>query len=253
MSATILTGVPTRSDLSPETDYCLAHRNDGFNLIRIQTMGLGVIEARNTIGAEMLEESIDPNQICLWCDDDAWFPPGTISKVVAAVKPLRIKTLVAGYFCFRREHCPPVAAKFPNHLAGPNPETDPDLCPVFRTGFHFVVHRLGLLQLLPEKPFSLPFEDCGWEDEAFCARLRSIGGQCFTLISAQVAHLDVDTGLAYLPYADALKIENHELIPYVKPRYRSWNKMAAARGLDYEVRGDDVLILNRPDPPRRTY
>ena len=49
------------------------------------------------------------------------------------------------------------------------------------------------------------------------------------LTSAPVAHVDVDTGLAYLPHSDAFKVVDNQLVPYLRPRYKSCAEFAAAK------------------------
>lgn len=229
----ILTGLPCRDNLSAETEWCLTNRADDFALARVQTQGLGVIEARNTIARRMLECGTHPDQFCLWVDSDSFWEPGTITNLATTLEGLPMNSLVAAYFCARRDHCAPAALKFRNHLATPRPGIDPELCPVYVTGFHFVMHRLGLLRMLPVDPFSMPYEDGLGEDQAFSARVSAIG-KCYTLTTAPVAHVDEATRLAYLPSSEPFKVTKPERLNRLNQQIDEEELLLA----DPDLRGD---------------
>ena len=238
---TILLGLPTRDGtLSKETECSITHNDDGFNLIRIMTSGLGVIDARNSIAAGMMDHSDDPEQVCLWCDSDSFWEPGTIAKVIEALKSLPPLSTVNGYSGSRREH----GTSF-GHISENGWQTavygrEPELCPIIRAGFQLVAHRLAVLQALPSDPFNYyePLAEKDWyppsEDYSFFERLRLVGGQAYMALSAPVAHVDVETGLAYLPHSGAFMIVDNQLVPYVRPRYKTYAEFAAAKGVRHE-------------------
>lgn len=233
MPETILVGLPTRDGtLSKETEYSLTHNSDGLNLVRIMTSGLGVIDARNSIAAKMIQASNDPNSICAWIDSDSFWLPGVLSKLVGALALLPVRSTVSGYSGPRRQHGHSFGFKTDKGWETVQAGRDPELCPIVRCGLQFTVHRLGLLQALPANPFNW-CNNPEWvypsDDYRFFKHVQEVGGSSYMLTSAPVAHVDVHTGLAYLPHSGAFKVVNNELVPYVRPRYKNYAEFDAAK------------------------
>lgn len=75
--------------------------------------------------------------------------------------------------------------------------------------FHFVMHRLDVLERVGANPFETD-GSCG-EDVAFCRRVREKGGRIYCAPGLLVAHVDPNDGVAYLPGEPPCRVEGNVL------------------------------------------
>ena len=211
----LLVLMPTRGQVSVETHTALSSNCDGLSRAFLSVARRPVVEARN--GLWKMASEVSPNLpwadiYCLWCDDDAWWPPGTVAKMVDTLKQYPQIGLLSGSFSNRM----PFSSIMTNRIAGihspPKPGVDcqlGEIVEVAECGFHFVMHRLSMLEALGPNPFE-PFEGVS-EDLSFCRRVREAGLRIFCATGALIAHIDPSDGVAYVPGDAAMRVENNEL------------------------------------------
>lgn len=217
--------MPTRGKVTIETVQSLS-RNDGMAITMRTVARKGIVEARNSLW-NMAKETISSPTVhplggwfVLWVDDDAFWRPGTIATAIDTLQRNSQIDLLAGWFGPRAPQSAPTV-RFQDE-SWPRPSKDcefGDVIEVYRTGFHFVLHRSDLINELPEKPFTLVRED--GEDTAFCARMREAGKRMFVHTGLDVAHIG-DNGLAYLPGQPEMQVVNGQLQPVEQPITRSY-------------------------------
>ena len=217
----ILLGLPTRGAICTETFNALQAHHDGFRMAPITSARMPVVEARNLIAAKMLEASKTcpwpqkPSEwFCVWVDSDAWWGPKTIAQAVAILTARPEIDLLAASFCTRVPFAPRMAWQSANDSESyPKPGIDCEmrsLVEIEVCAFHFVLHRVDLLERVGPNPFE-PDGLCG-EDIAFCRRVRSNGGRIFCAPGLIVAHVDPNDGAAYVPGDAALRVEGNRLV-----------------------------------------
>lgn len=214
-SPAILVGMPTRGNLSTETFTAFVANNDGYRLVPITSARLPVVEARNRIAAQMLATPnscpwpVKPSEwFVLWVDSDAWWPPDTISTAVDLLKRHPGVDLLAGCFSLRESRSGVVALPKTNGRRirwerGELLECD-------QVGGHFLMHKLSLLDRVGPNPF----DRIGTltEDNSFSERVRKVGGNVFLALGLTVAHVDQDSGWAFIPCEDACRVEGNRLV-----------------------------------------
>jgi Glycosyltransferase like family 2 len=208
MNVSIATLIPVRDQITSFTIDAL--NRDGLSPCTVT--GKPVDEARNELVRRVL--AIDPApDVVLWIDADAWWPSGTVDKLLNLLHQPRVD-VATGFFGVREAFRPPTILKTlgdPKSFARPGGED----CPVGQglrvgySGLHFVAHRRSLLERLGPDPFSVTGSGDG-EDAAFCRRILAVGGTIVCHTGAPVAHVG-DDGFAYLPGAPRFVIRDNGL------------------------------------------
>lgn len=217
--------MPTRGKVSIETVTALS-RLDGFPAVMRTVSRMPVAQARNALAAMAKAVPSVANLIpsawyVLWVDDDAFWRAGTVAKLIATVTDNPQVDVLAGWFGPRKEHACP-AVRYANG-SWPRPGTDcefGDVVEVQSIGFHFVLHKMDVLDRVSELPFALDRNDVA-EDFAFSRRCREAGLRMFVHTGAEVAHIG-DDGTAYLPGEPPYTIVNGELRKSEQPTVHSY-------------------------------
>jgi GT2 family glycosyltransferase len=168
--------------------------------------------ARNHLAQQMLDAGrrwTPSDAFCLWFDDDAMWSAGTIRRAVEYFRAFPKIDILAGYFCIRAAYVAPAATKEALHIRC---EIEPDeqgLIEVEDVGFHWLMHRLNVLEAVGPDPFSC-FQG-KTEDNSFCQRARNAGFRIFVATDLRIPHVDVQKGTAYLPYTRELISFGHEV------------------------------------------
>lgn len=209
--------VPTRGRVTVEF-LTAANHTDGLPTVLAPIPRKGIVEARNMLVktaksvAQQYPVIPDLGWYCLWADDDAFWSPGTVTRMIVALQD-RDVDIVAGFFSGRAPLTAPKALR----LDGTWPRVgvdgdvqDGQLAEVAKVGFHFVMHRLEVLDRLPDEPFTPEGTDEEGEDFAFCERARAAGLRIWTHTGCLVAHVD-DDGVAYLPGEGPMKVVGSQL------------------------------------------
>jgi SEC-C motif len=208
--------MPSRGRVTTETLVSMGHL-DGLKALVMPVSRKGVVEARNELAKDCLRIPAKAGFIpkwgwfCLWVDDDAFWRPGTVLRLMKALADPQID-IVAGWFCGRSAHAGPKAYKADGAWPRPGVEgdcSDGDIVEVARVGFHFVLHRMEILEQLGDNPFSLDNGEPG-EDLAFCKRARDAGKRIWVHTGCPVAHVD-DDGIAYLPGEGPMRVVGAQL------------------------------------------
>ena len=210
----VLVLVPTRGTISVETYHSLQR---GFaNIPHVVAMAArkDVVTARNML-AKMAVDAIAVNPIkqpvretfALWVDDDAWWPPETVSVMLQAMHHFPMLDALFGKFGTRMPMSKVFAWRdrddnesFPREFVDCKPN---DVVPIERGGFHFVLMRLRLLQKLGPNPFTPPTNENGvytkGEDTVFCDRAIDAGAKLAVGMGMPIIHVDPRDGAGYLP------------------------------------------------------
>jgi len=202
--------MPTRGRPTIETLMALSNL-DGLVTVLCPIARKGVVEARNDLAARALQISEQANFIprlgwyALWIDDDAFWRPGAIARLLEALQTPGVD-IAAGWFTGRSAYANPKA--FYRDGTWPTPGKDckdGDLVEIERAGFHFVMHRMSVLEKVGEKPFTPEGTRQEGEDMAFCERARAAGLRLWVHTGVPVAHVD-DDGTAYVPGEGPLRV-----------------------------------------------
>jgi hypothetical protein len=206
----------TRGQISIETHTALSANCDGLPKAMMTVARRPIVDARNGLVAMAVNAAPRlpwTETYVLWCDDDSWWLPGTITKMIDTMKSYPMIDVLCGAFSARV----PFGSIRANRIAGivspPIPGVDCQLGEVVEVaecGMHFVIHRLSLLERVGANPFDR-FGEVG-EDFSFCRRVKAAGLRIFCATAAVIAHLDPRDGLAYVPGDAAMKIENNALV-----------------------------------------
>lgn len=219
--------MPTRGTISLETHEALTFNMDGVANIRATVSRKPVDQARNELAANALKIATDDplkigqeNYVCLWVDDDAWWPPGTVTQMLLLLAANPHIDVLAGCFSVRA----PFQTCVPTRVDKSQAETTTiervahgTLLDINRIGFHFVMHPVSLLRRLPERPFDITAGD-STEDWEFSARASEIGARMAVATGCMVAHIDVKSGEAFLPCTRAGRIIGNRFVPNNDPR-----------------------------------
>lgn len=203
----------------------LSSHKDDSTVILANVARKPVTEARNSLAATALQAAKDdllpfvPRElIVLWVDDDAFWTPGTFTQLDNIFRAYQQVDIVAGYFGTRAPFGPPVAFRDKdNGESYPRLNVDcrpGDLVEVERVGFHFVAHRVSVLEKVGLNPFTIPVdaEKNVSEDFAFCDRARAAGCRIVCATGLHIAHIDPRDGAAYIPGAPTLRVDNNRLV-----------------------------------------
>lgn len=199
--------------LSWPTASCLIRDSKlpDVGIIHLAAENMPVAQARNFLAKKALEvpkrvnANMRPGFFCLWADSDAFWPAGTIERMLHTLRANPRIDILAGFFCKRVPFSAPLAYRGEKTIELGADFSMGDLVEVDHAGGHFFMHRLELLERLPEHPFT-PLPDIPPEDLSFYARAREASCRIYVDTRSVVAHLDADTGLAYVPGAPAQRV-----------------------------------------------
>jgi len=80
--------MPTRDgQMSTETHLALQSNSGPLQMLNIIEARRPVVDARNTLAQRLLEAKREGQyalNYALWVDSDAWWPPGTIARMLSA-------------------------------------------------------------------------------------------------------------------------------------------------------------------------
>jgi hypothetical protein len=205
--------MPTRGSVTIETHQALTSHTDGVRIVFASVARKPVDVARNELAAAVLEmRKAADVEFVLWIDDDAWWPAGTIARMLDAMRTHREIDVLAGFCCRREAHMAPIARRrIEDQNSYPKPGVDctmGDLVEVEAVPFHFVAMRAAALERIGPDPFTVtpPWP----EDFSFCIRARAAGARIFVATGAPIAQIDRD-GNAFIPGAPALRVVNGQL------------------------------------------
>lgn len=229
--------MPTRGTLCLETHEALSHCMDGVPNIRATVSRKPVEEARNQLAAAALHiAEQDPlnvasaNYTCLWVDDDAWWPAGTIASMLRTMHERPEIDVLCANYSLRRPNSTPVAV--PKGLADrintqlisygheglfaircdPGHFLNGDRIKEIGggAGMHFVAHYVSVLQKVGPDPFNLG--DNPAEDMAFYQKIYAAGLRVFCDTQLPVAHIEAENGVAFLPFHPPLRVAGGNLV-----------------------------------------
>jgi hypothetical protein len=173
-----------------------------------------VVEARNELARRIV--ALDPEKtmprvswspFVLWVDDDAWWPRGSVARAFEIMLSNPDISVLCGYFCKRDTFAPPVALS----ESGVSPKLQASPAEPFKIllcGFHWVMMRREVLEVVGDDPFSLLEEalypvDSGIpfyaEDFSFCRRVIEAGLQIYCATDIPIAHVEPIQGYVFYP------------------------------------------------------
>lgn len=253
--------IPTRDgQLSWETHEALAWNSGGIPMVNIVERRKPVVEARNSLTEQCLGLRL-PFRYVLWCDSDAWWPRGTLERmiqtleqradidVLSAYSSDRMPLCCAGSFRMMNAH-PVAIVSNVTQTTFPVPDEvrfiPNDVVEVDRVSFHFVMMRRSLLERLGPEPFNVPRSANYGEDFCFCERAQGAGAKIATDTAAWVAHVDIANGLAFLPHTRPGKINGGAFNIIDDPRsdleiHAEWDEINIRAGRRYGERVDKIL------------
>ncbi len=236
MSLTVC--IPSRAEPSPETQMALANNLGSTAHEIVAVVGQPVVDARNELARRALERGAE---FTLWLDDDAFFEPGTVERLLAAIRAQPSIDMLAAFACDRKPFCSPNAFRLhgDRYVALVERSTQApvalpawaprysigEIVPIDACAFHAVLMRTALLERMGAAPFALAREDAYGEDLQFCRRARAAGAHLALESGASVAHVDAESGLAFLPYKPPGRIVGNRFT--VVPDTRSAAEIAA--------------------------
>lgn len=213
--------LPTRGRVTIETMQSL-NAVDGHRVVVLPATRMDVVDARNKLVNDVRNVKdkgpFQPTRgwYALWVDDDAFWRPGMLSRMLECIQEPDIDIL-AGWFCGRAEFSSPKCffedGSWP--IKGQDFQEFGELLEVARVGFHFVLHKVDILEKLPADPFTLRSE--GGEDINFCDRAREAGLRIWVDTAAMIAHIG-DDGNAYYPGCAAMRVVNGQLVQQTEQR-----------------------------------
>ena len=230
--------VPSRTELPEAFHEMLAKHLGDIAYDPIVVVGKPVVEARNALAQRARASGAE---LTLWLDDDAYPEPGSIERLLAMLHARGDIDMLAAFACDRRPFCSPNAFALHDerYVAlverdTPAPFSIPTWAPRYRIGevvpvdacaFHCVLMRTALLARLGDEPFALPESAQHGEDFQFCRRARAVGASIAVETGAPVAHLEPESGLAFLPYKPPGRIVDRRFAAV--PETRSVAEIAA--------------------------
>ena len=210
----LLVLMPTRGSVSVETFTALSSNCDGLPKAIVTVARRPVVEARNSlwkIATEAQAQLPWSEAFVLHVDDDAFWLPGTISKMIDTLRTYPQIDVLSGAYCTRLPFYTMIGNRTAGKLSPPVPKQVGEICEVQEVGMHFVMHRIKLLSKVGPDPFNR-IENMP-EDYSWSRHVREAGGRLFIATGANVAHVDANSGSAYLVGSAVHKIENNELRP----------------------------------------
>lgn len=218
-TAGIIILMPSRGKPTIETLGSMG-QTDGLPTLVVpwRDRGAGIVKGRNELAAtaKKIPDKApfvpEGGWYVLWVDDDAFWRPGTILRMVFGLQNPQVDVL-GGWFTGRSPYAAPKAYRHDGSWPKPGHETkiqDGDIVEVASMGFHFVMHKLDVLEKLGPDPFEVKNQTEAGEDLAFCKRAREAGLRLWVHTGCPVAHID-DEGVAYLPGEGPMIVSGTEL------------------------------------------
>lgn len=248
-STALIVCMPTRGSLTLETHEAIACNMDripfGFMTVARQP----VDQARNQLwkmARKVYHQNPFPGHetFVLWIDDDAWWAPGTITRMGSMLHSHPGLDVLSCCYSRRTPFQLPVGMRqVDGRLVPVLPlDADPDgLLDLASGGFHFTIHHASLLDGL-DNPFAVPTDFVGGEDYAFCATARKAGCSIFVDMRALVAHVDSETGLAFLPGQPPSRIESNRCVP--APEFAGLGRDEILKRFSAEPNRDYGAVVN---------
>lgn len=209
--------MPTRGAVSIETMLSLRDSVPYPQVLKT-VFRKPVVEARNQLAKEAREVDettldFEPRYV-LWVDDDAWWPAATLERAVNILEANPDVSMLAGAFSQRAPYFPPSAATTAHQEVVYLRYEPGELIPLAVAGGVWWLMRRELLNIVGDEPFNrLPFtlldkqassDALMPEDHSFCVRVKQKGQKIVTERMLRVAHVDIQSGLAYEPFMPPL-------------------------------------------------
>jgi hypothetical protein len=232
----VLICLPTRGAITLETHLALTQNLDGFPSALLSVSRKPVDQARNQLARMALDVGSKPpctgrETYVLWIDDDGWWPKCTLTRMVSVLRSRPEVDILAGYYTARVPFAVGTVRPYGSDHQVALSELDADkdgLCRIASgIGFHFLIHRVSVLEKTGNDPFTVPQDFAGAEDSAFCHRAREAGLATYVDFRSPIAHVDAQTGLAFLPRCGPGKIQNNNFV--LAPGYDDLKSMRAAQ------------------------
>jgi hypothetical protein len=151
MSQRIIVCMPMRDKMTEETARALRDNMDGFDVTLLHEIGKPVREARNALVRRVSEMSRPSDTPVLWADDDAWWPVGTIEKLVGSLDSTPNASVIYGMATHRRLPFAQPTTRRADGRLWDLPLRDDGLVPVLMGSTHCMVHRASLLETWDEQ------------------------------------------------------------------------------------------------------
>jgi hypothetical protein len=236
MSEPIIVCMPMRDRMTSETAQALRDNMDGFATTLLTEVGKPVREARNALARRVTELGAGGDALVLWSDDDAWWPGRTVLGMIARLPP---DAVLFGLHSVRFPWSQPSAIRADQqawsddmtlHQGGfwicRGPLRDQgDVVGVLAASTHFFIHRARLFEGWDE-PFSVHplvrqrlagvlgnVVDQLTDDASFCLNMLNAGIGLYVDAAAPVAHIEADSGAAFLPLRAILRVRGNGLVP----------------------------------------
>lgn len=179
--------------------------NAGPHLLLTVT-GKPVDEARNELAERVLSLNPVP-EFVVWIDDDAWWLPGAVERLIEPMRSVPNLAMVSGAFCARIPNSPTRAYRragdpFSSVVLGRGCGGR-DVVLIEECGLHACAVRTSALRALGDRPFAITNVS---EDLAFCRRLRDRGFTIGCAIGVTFAHIEADAGIAFVPDSGPVEI-----------------------------------------------
>ena len=248
---------PTRGQPTFETLLALRHNMDDVRNVQTMVARRKVIEARNALADGALKAIADhhfeeePSEwFVLWCDDDAWWPPSTIKTMLRFFSESPACDALFGKFGGRMPYSNIFAYKDPKvhkdcyirEGVNCNPG---DVIEIAEAGFHFVMMRASLLEIVGPEPFNVPAGSDAriTEDFAFCHRARAAGARLAVAIGMPIIHIDPRDGTAYTPGMPAMMMDGNE-VAKITLEHASPNRgeVKAPEARSYGLAADSTIV-----------
>lgn len=226
-SAPFAIAMPTRGAVTVETLTAITASTPGPHVLATVARR-PVVEARNELARTVADLGMRNGiKHVVWIDDDAWWPAPTIPRMLRIMESSGLDMLTAAS-CDRMPFCSP--GQFQMHQGIPRPIlphgmpsdapvpnsarfTPGQLVPIDATSFHFVLMRIELLERLGPDPFNVP-SNAGifGEDMQFCFRATKAGAKIACDTGTIVAHVESESGLAFVPLSRPGKIQGNAFV-----------------------------------------
>jgi hypothetical protein len=203
----LVIAMPMRDKMTRETELALKHNTPPHRLVTVT--GLPVDEARNELARQVLALNPVP-KVIVSIDDDAYWDRGAVEALTDTLNRLPEYAMVTAAYSPRLPGAPIAAwlSTDPKSQLAPVLPGAPNygkVIPIARCGLHAYAVRTDALRALGADPYAVAGAD---ESFSFCDRLIAKGFRIGCATAVPFAHCDVTTGLAFLPGAPPLKIEN---------------------------------------------
>ncbi len=248
MSAPIIVCMPMRDQMTSETARALRDNMDGCAVTLLTEVGKPVREARNALAQRVVTLGVPGDTLVLWIDDDAWWPAGTVRGLMAR---LPADSVVFSLHTVRFPWSQPSGirvdlASWSDDMKlyqggfwicrGPLRDQG-KVVRILAASTHFFMHRARLLDEWDRgfkesghaktgEPFTVHpavkqrlhgafgnIVDLITDDASFCLNMLNAGVQLWIDTMAPVAHIEADTGAAFLPLREVMRVSNNSLVP----------------------------------------